>query len=579
MESLRGSGATALLGSAISSFAPTCLPMGSTIGKAIAERLADRCASDRKILIQTVADTAFEHVIERCPAPELVRAVLSERFQAVPPNEVHRAFARLVGSGTLAHIVTTNYDVGLEAAFQEEKGAVVLVRNDAEAKAARDAPNVLFKIHGCATPSFAHEMVFRLTDEAQLTGWKKDMLRTVVEGRPLLMAGYSGMDFEICPELPRLGAERVVWLHLGDLQRVTPNAWRVLRESGGVLLRGDVKVLAAGLLGMKSVSADWDPGGAEFVDTLFKQLEPQELDLWRARLFGVIGCATDAVGAASRLLAAAERRNDAAGQARALSLRAQGRFHHGRYIDAARDYARAARIARRSGDLHELRVALNGVIETNRCAGRLLRTWRALNALRLHARGTRGTPEHGPSRADAVMLGVVFRRHAYYLATRIPRRRGLRSVRRALRGRIRERARRGLSEVSAIAAASGNWMQLQQTRLWARRYHLRWSSIYQGTMNPLPSRDGYGQLGYLVARSMAVRDEKRVPDAKVLTELLPALVAIGAMPEAWKLARFIERWMGPDAIPPELRASVRDGWVGCQYSRWMRYFNERGARR
>jgi hypothetical protein len=581
VESLRGSGATVLLGSAVSCFAPTRLPAGKTIGKAIAERLADGCSSPRDALVAAVSQTAFEQVMERCPHPERVRAVLSQRFRSVPANPVHGAFARLAGRGTVAHIVTTNYDVGLEAAFQEERGAppVALVRNDEEGRAARDAPHVLFKIHGCATPEFAPEMVFRLTEEAQLPEWKSGLLRRMVEGRPLLVAGYSGMDFEICPELSRLGADRVVWLHLGSLEDVTANAWRVLRESGGVLLRGDLTVLAAGLLGETEVSAKWDPGGAEFVDALFGQFDEEELDSWRARLFGAIGCGTDAVGAASRLLAAAERRDDMDARARALSLRAQGRFHLGHYKDAAHDYAGVAKITWRSGDLHELIIALNGVIETNRCAGRFDRAWLALNALRRLARRTRGTPEHRRVRADAVMLGVVFDGQAYQLAMLIPRWRGLRALRRSLRGVFRERARRGLAEVSVLAAASGNWMQFQQARLWARRYHLRWNGVYRGSTNPLPSREGYRQLGYVVARSMAIRDEKRAPGPEVLEAILPALVAIGAFPEAWKLMRFTERWLGPDAIPPELRASVNAGWAECQYAWWMRHFIQRGERR
>jgi hypothetical protein len=580
IASLRGTELTAFIGSGVSGFEPTSLPTGWAVAKAIGEVLAEGGVSRRDLLVKILSETAFEHVMERCPDPERVRAVLSAHFRDVPPNPVHGAFARLTERGSIRHLVTTNYDVGLEAAFREWAPAapLTMVRDRDEAiRAAADAPHVLFKIHGCATEPFAGGMAFRLTDEAQLEEWKRETLRKLVAGRPLVVAAYSGMDFEICPELPRMGASRLVWLHFGKLEDLTPNARRVVRESGGVILCGSAEKLAGGLLGEeKPVEARWSPGAArELVAALFARFDDEERDAWRARLFGEIGCGRDAAEAADRLLARADARDDGAARARALSHRARGRFHQGRYLDAADDYAHAARLLRDAGDAHELRGALNGVAECNRCAGRFGRTMLALRTLGRFARNDAGD-EHEPARADRRMLGLLFRRHAYQLASVIPRRRGLRRLRKRLRSALRELARRDLGQVAEHAAASGNWLQLQQAMLWTRRYGLHWSAVHRGPMSPLASRDGYWQLGYVVARSMAIRDERRAPEASEVKELLEVLAEIGAWPEAWKLLRFAEKRLGRSEVPEATRVRIEDGWRTCQYTFAMRRAREMG---
>lgn len=408
---LREGEVTALFGSGVSGFAPTSLPTGMAVGKAIAERLAEGGVSRRELLVQLLSETAFEQVMERCPQPERVRGFLSRKFRDVPANDIHRAFARLTGRGVIRHLVTTNYDVGLEAAFRDAAPStpLTMVRDRAEAECAEsDAPHVLFKIHGCATGPFAHDMAFRLTDEAQLPEWKRETLRRLVVGRTLLVVAYSGMDFEICPELAEMGAARLVWLHYGDLKWITPNAWRVVREAGGVVLLGSAQALAGALLGEGEVGAQWAPGAVDdFAAELFVGFSEEELDAWRARLFGEIGCGRDAEAVADRMLKAAELYGDDGARARAFARRGQGLFHQGRYIEAAGDYARAARLARRVRNLHDLREALNGVVECNRCAGRMGRTMLALGALAAFVRQARGTPEHLHARTDQQMRQLV----------------------------------------------------------------------------------------------------------------------------------------------------------------------------
>ena len=113
-------------------------------------------------------------------------------------------------------------------------------------------------------------------------------------------------------------------------------------------------------------------------------------------------------------------------------------------------------------------------------------------------------------------------------------------------------------------------------------------------MDPLPPREGYRQLGYIVAQSMALRDEGKVADeveARARLEeaegLLDALVGVEAWPEAWKLARFAEHHLCPSltassagksawTLSPETRKKIEEGWRACQYTPWMRWAREKG---
>lgn len=609
---LRAEELTVLVGSGISSFEPTSLPTGMALGKAIAQRLAAGGASDRDLLAKILSETAFEHIMERCPGQERVREVLSRRFRDVVPNPVHEALARLAAAGVVRHLITPNYDVALERAFAHAAPSsdLVLVRREEDStNLEQDSIHALFKIHGCATEAYADTIVFRLTDEAQLEPWKRDTLRALVAGRPLLVVAYSGLDFEICPELPQMGASRLVWLHFGDLDWMTANAWRVVRQSGGVVLQGDAQALLGALLGGDKIKAAWAPAAAaDFVAELFSGFSEEELDAWRTRLFGEIGCASDAIAAAERLVAAAESRRDIPALGRALTHRGRGRFHQGRYIDAATDYTRAAQIFRRSGDALALREALNGIVECNRCAGRYERTLLALRELGKLGRAAKADREQQSARADRRMLGSLLRRHGYQLATLMPKRPGLRRLRKRLRVVLREQASRDIAEVAEFAAEAGNWLQLQQTKMWAKRYGLHWNKVFRGTMDPLPPREGYRQLGYIVAQSMALRDEGKVTDEaeararlKEVKGLLDALVGVEAWPEAWKLVRSAEHHLCPaptaSATPIDLagsalpdspagesawslsaedREKIEEGWRACQYTPWMRWAREKG---
>src|ERR1700755_2285989 len=76
---------TVLVGSAVSSFEPSGIPMGGKFSAAIGAHLAEKSANV-DTLKDVLWETAFEHIMERCPAPEVVRRELSQALRDTPPN-------------------------------------------------------------------------------------------------------------------------------------------------------------------------------------------------------------------------------------------------------------------------------------------------------------------------------------------------------------------------------------------------------------------------------------------------------------------------------------------------------------
>lgn len=555
-------GMTVLLGSAVSQFEPSGIPTGAAFTSAIAGYLSDGAVSAPHVLRDVLWATAFEHVMERCPVPEIVRRELSCSLRNTPPNDVHRAFARLTASGTVRHIVTTNYDTGLEGAFADccPVFPLTVVRRKAETRRLKGTePNVLFKIHGCAQPRFAKAMAFRLRDEAELPPWKRSLLQQLVSGRPLLVAGYSGMDFEICPELARMGASRIVWLTYDPL---TDNATAVVDSTHAVVLQGDVRTLAQKFGVPCSAVRSATP--AHVVDRIFDSLDARQVDLWRARIFGEIGCGADAAAAAQRLQDSA---SSEAEHIEALAEHARAIFHVGRYLDAAAEYTRTADFFRLRGNSPSLRGALHGLAESSRCAGRFIKARTAVRAVEAIARTAASPRERTDAELNAAVLRVTLRRHLYQIANVLPGAPFAKAIRMS--------ALRDLRLVAARAAVAGEWLFLAQVRLWAGRYEIDWEDVYTGRMRILDAGKSYGQLGYVTAKIMAFRDRLEKgeipPDAKRFAEnYFRTLLRIRNYPEAWKLVRVVRRTLGAGAVTPRMVKGARIAKRRCQYTPLMR---------
>jgi hypothetical protein len=556
-ELRREGGLSLLAGSAISSWEPFGLPTGQAINEALADVLATDTVSPRDVVRRMIAGTAFEHVMECAPDEERLRDFFADAFHPVIPNPVHRAIVELTVRGVIRNVVTTNYDTGLEAAA--DAAMAELHPMVARSEGGMGSGPVLLKLHGCA--SRPATLVFSLSHERLMDGWKREALGRSLRGRTLLVMGYSGLDFEICPELPQMGAARVVWGHFDPaydgfhpdaLRSLTANARRVLEETRGTVLYGDLRdVLTA--LGARPIVATWSVKEAEFVRRMSRAYSSPELDRWRMRLYNGIGCALDARGMAARVLAEA---TDEGTRLEAEIEHARALFHMGRYRTAVAEYGRAAEKAGRWNGGARLPGALHGLAESARVGGSFCIAHAALERFHQHADTAADADTRRALRAEVAFLRVLLLRNYYQVSQKlhlIP-----------LTTWLRRRAVRLLRIAVPHAVTTGDWPALQQGELWARRLQIGFDELYAGPRLPLPSSEGYRQLGYLLAAMMAIRDRLArgeigpadVPNAE---DLLRTAEAIGNDPEVWKFAEAFRRAGG--VLPEDvlrLAAAARD---------------------
>lgn len=289
-----------LCGSAVSIFAPTALEGGHVTSKNVASHLCDVAGinelckatgariSDFK---RAVEDAAYEVILQQHPKkaelPHLFQSYFlrhgsTDESKRVAFSATHEALADLLADGKISGIVTTNYDTCIESAYRAKEGrptATVIVDRP-EARSERP----IFKLHGCA--QHPNSMIFSLDQEFEMPAWKKAILADVANDH-LVVIGYSGLDFEVCPELYDLKVNKITWIALEKAGRpvLSVNARRVLSKyrERAVVLSGDLQDVLVAWTG----KGRCERGGSNELlsKQLFDCLSPSERRLWAARTF------------------------------------------------------------------------------------------------------------------------------------------------------------------------------------------------------------------------------------------------------------------------------------------------------
>lgn len=429
------------------------------------------------------------------PGQASLRAALARLYDIDKSNNIHHSLGRSLAHGAIAGLITPNYDRGFEAALVGSPWVHVVTRERDFSRATPDA-GVCFKIHGTAQRDLADTLVYDLEGEGRLPDWKRTLLCKMVAQRVVVCIGYSGRDFDICPELAESAKPaRVVWLQptRGDLQ---PNAERVLRRQGGVLVLGDLLHLLCTLLDPalhveRCSSPRFDLAGL---------LAAEGLDKWRLRVLDWMACGA----VAPRLIPTTEM---AEVDRRHIVRSMWG--HVGRYRAAARDTQAEAMLP--CADESERLTRLLGAAGAWFLHGSHWRAWRLLRQVERTATAAAVNDDVCVAIAETRMM----------MAMRVAQVAGWLNDSNRLRRGILAWLRRPLvplyQNALTLLGGRGAWNRLEALQHNAERL-----GMSDRHSLPLPSSDGYRSLGLIAMDVISTRDRLRRAPWRLSAEKIAA---------------------------------------------------------
>jgi hypothetical protein len=511
IESWRTTGIVCLVGSYISIFPPTNLPPGWDITQALWQRILRK--SDLAFLGNDLDDIPFEAVMQCYPNRSAIRLIIQRLFCEKEPNPIHRCLFSSLQSGIAKGLITTNYDLAFDSLAESDPDVATVFdslsfdnyRNLRFGSAS--SPKIYFKIHGTAAPGAEKTIVCDLEAEGWPAQWKRDLLFEVTKDRTLIVIGYSGRDFDICPELVNYTKQaHTVWLQprRGSLQ---PNAQRVLSEKQGIVVEGDLIDFLRVLLDPGLTVSAPAPQRVHLDD-----FDPSLTEKWRLQVLNWIACATLLDDPSSQLKDKPSLRRSLFG-------------HCGRYRDAIREFESELATFPSVPDER-----LRRTIDLS-CArfiyGQHLRAWTMLN------RVDRELHNQASASDDLRSAAIEARMIMYMRAAQVVRAFRLKPILRYIQGKadpLYRNARETLQELGA-------WGRLEALQQNAERI-----GVATPDGLPMPARRGYRSLGLLSMDVIMKRDWIRsgrwrlsIEKERVALEAIAKAEKYGWHHEAWKL--------------------------------------------
>lgn len=564
---LTGQKLVSIVGSGISIWQPTNLPSGVAVGQSLFRVLFEQIpelVNHSAGLESLFKQLPFENIMEACPENGVLRKLLKQLYNTKRYNPIHELLVHLITTKTICAVITTNYDCCLEEAFLDA-GSPQVARVITEDDALSLAPGqqVYFKIHGTADDIAGESLVFQLAQEGALEPWKSSLLHRITDASTLLIIGYSGLDFEICPELRKLNVKQIIWNYRSETE-ITHNAREVIRNKTGQILIGDMRELLSRIF--RPVQADLGSATSD-VEQLFRTTFASDtLDLWRARLLNLLSYGA----ASSQIIKKLVTANPSTAVRRVEIMREHARSLHygGAYKSSARTYEEAANIAE-AGKLaaEEIFGLFLEVSDSWRCYGAFSRARRALKKAEAFA------STMNISRPDLIaalkLKQILLLRRKYQLA-------GLIGIR-YLQEYFKQEAEPLFVSAAEALLLSGQWFNFQQLRLWADRFGFPPSITRPPDHYEAPApRQGYEHLGFPMAQMMVFRDEidskRRAIDDDAESEAVEKAdlaEALELRAEVWKINYLLIKKFPRQRTFVRLRKFLNN-FRRCEYSPTMR---------
>jgi hypothetical protein len=577
-----GDAPTVFVGSGVSIWEPSELPSGQDFTRAVFSVLFGDCPAaspaERALLEEVFgrrwsphfSGMPFEHLMECCPSEVKANALVNRLYDSRRPNPLHRALARGLKEGKIHSIITTNYDCCLDEALAAERFQFVkaVTPERAEAALGVSAPRY-FKIHGSVEGGLETSPMFTLRHEGLLHPHKRALLAELTEGRPLVMLGSSGLDFELCPELERLSIADLVWNNLRDYYP-SVSAERLIEAKSGTLLYGDMRELLGRWLGMTDRPENVLSKETDVMTAVREIFDEDEIGMWRVRVLNSLGMPSFTL----RALGTAD-----ASHAPFFFKIERGRteFHAGRYKRARRHFRRAFLGALTALSWYGAADAALEASDAYRTYGAPLRAYLCTWAVDLLAAESLTAKKLLKQSLIIRDVAEVMRASGEKLRSRSW---GMAFVSRTLQALgetlIRVLSNK-LSKCAKEALKTGNWIDFQQVSLIAEGAGVRLPAA--GEFYPPPkAAEGYKHLGYYIPQAM-------VFTAECLKDRERLSVSHEARRE-WRRHVKLCRRLGLDAAlwkvltlrhSPKIKASAREAFRRCEYGKlkafldWKKY--------
>lgn len=485
VDQWKEAGIVLLVGSYFSTFSPSNLPTGKACVTALWSTVFPGTRHNGGPwpgwLEENFSKLPFEVVLQNCPDENGIRRSIQKTFGVTGPDPLHTFVGEQLKEGGIRSIITTNYDLCFDTVLEgAQEVCIIWDKNSWEINrsAFERTGKILWKIHGSAHPGALESLVFNQQGERQMEPWKQELLRNLVKDKTLIILGYSGSDFDICPELATgVRPRHVVWLQRSS-QDLTLNAKRVLVQQRGTLVTGDLDCFLTFLFGDHPMPV----AGA---GTLNLSVSPACVPLWRVQVLDSIGCG-------SLML---EEIGNLGESAITMEKRSAAYANIGRYFDAVLE--RRLKLADHTLDESSKLECELDIASSRFIYGAHIGGWKDTTQAekKIRAQGLTDLL----TKVAEIKLMMLMR-----LGQVAERTRTVSLLRLIL---LKVKAAEMYQETCSALASKGHWGRLHGLRLTAQRLGI--TSMNGEDELTLPALENYLSVGHSVMVSISIRDEVR----------------------------------------------------------------------
>jgi hypothetical protein len=353
-----------LFGSGISIWSPCNIPMGGYISSFLLSIIfgEETISKFKEYNLESYLSwIPFETINEYAPKSIDLAEFYSNIFKAKEYNLLHDQLVRLASTKSIAALITTNSDDAVELVPDSERKLMVIC--DSTYSESDRIP--YFKVHGSVTNP--NSLVYKLSQEAVLEKWKEKYMHQLLNNHELVVIGYSGIDFEICPVIASSNVSIIYW----GYKPGTPED--VYKTSGYRIIEKNHKIIPFPInlqmgLPWLDQKANLDVILQNDIIASFLNITSEEKMIWGFQLASIIGYSKFAIDISRNGLITNHQIIQRMEKNLGVPL-----FESGQFVDSAHYFVNNALYNIRNKDLENCIYALLGAYDSYRAGGYIIK--------------------------------------------------------------------------------------------------------------------------------------------------------------------------------------------------------------